>query len=103
RRELVGSSDQVVKPVHLPEPPGPPEAAVDSGGGEVLPRVALLQHGGRVGERGDDVYVVRHHHEVGERVPDAVEVPEAVRDDAGQFRPAEYTGPVAIVEERLPP
>src|SRR2546426_106995 len=53
-------------------------------------------------ERGQDVDMVRHHHEVSQLVILAVEMPQILSDDLRQLRPTEQTFPVAFIERLIP-
>src|SRR5437868_2651699 len=100
--QLLGVAYLLVESVVLPEVARAPYGPVDLDGGVMFPGGALLQHLLRRRKSRDQMDVVRHDHEVGEEIAVAVKETEAVGHDAGQVGPPEYTGPVTIIQGRLP-
>ena len=100
--ELRLVADEVIKGILLPEAAFLTEAAIDLRSGEVLPRLALLQHGGFPVEGGEQVDVVWHDDEVEHLVAVAMKVEEAILDDLGEVRLAQDAGTMAGVEVLMP-
>ena len=92
----------MVEAIVFPKVTLAPNGSVDLHGGVVLPGVALLEHLLGRGERRHQMHVVRHHHEVGEKVSVVVKEPQAVCHDDCQIGPPQNTRSVAIVQGGLP-
>lgn len=65
---------EMIKSVLLPKAALSAKTAIDLPGREMLPRIALFDHRGLVGERGEQMDVIRHDHEVEHLVAITVEV-----------------------------
>jgi len=100
--KLAFMPQEVIKGILLPKAACCAESGIDPASGEMLPRVALLDHGCFVGENGQNMNVIRHDDEVEHLVSLAIEVQQAVRDDVRDLWPTEHTSTMTCVEGFMP-
>lgn len=93
---------EVIKGVLLPESTLCAKCGIDPASGEMLPRVALLDHRCFVGKKGQNMDVVRHDDEVEHLVAVAIEVKKAVGDNVRDFWLAEHAATMAGIERLMP-
>jgi len=93
---------EVIKGVLLPKAALKAECGIDPASGEMLPRIALFDHRGFVGESSEQMDVIRHDDEVEHLIAVTIEVKKAVGDDVCDFRLAEHAGTVTGVERFMP-
>ena len=92
----------MIESILLPKPSLSAETPIDLPGGEMLPRIALFDHRGFVGESSEQMDVIRHDDEVEHLVAIAIEVKKAAGDDVRDFRLAEHAGTVTGIERVMP-
>lgn len=100
--ELAFVTHQMVKGVLLPKAALGAEMAIDLPSGEMFPGVALFDHRDIVGERGEQMDVIRHDDEVEHLVAITVEVRQAVGDEVCDLGLSEDARAVAGVECFMP-
>lgn len=76
--ELTFVPHKMIKGILLPKAALSAETTIDLPGREMLPRIALFDHRGFVGERGEQMDVIRHDDEVEHLITITVEVQQAV-------------------------
>lgn len=100
--KLAFVAHEVIKGVLLPKAALGAKTTIDLPGREMLPRIALHDHRGFVGESGEQMDVVRHDDEIEHLVSFAIEVQKAVGDDIRDFWLAEHAGTMAGIERFMP-
>ena len=93
---------EVIESILLPKPSLSAETAINLPGGEMLPRITLCDHRDLVGERSEEVDVIRHDDEVEHLITIAIEVKKAVGDDVSDIVLGENARAVARVESIIP-
>ena len=98
--ELLGSSNEVIEALLVPEASLLPECAVDLRRREFFPGKTLLFYVRLAKQTHEQMDMRWHDHEIAQLVPLAVKVPQAVGDDRGQLGPFQDACAVAPIEIR---